>query len=106
MDNKSNFWGADHSLSELFIYALDTKFVRGYLQYLAKSIAMVVNLFDPDCIVLGGGVMDMENFPYQQLKQNCLTMIRKPLPYNKIEFYQAQSSDFNGAIGAALRAIL
>lgn len=95
-----------YPFNELFIYALDTKFVQDYLQNLAKSIAMVINLFDPDCIVLGGGVMDMENFPYHQLKQHCLTMIRKPLPYNRIEFYQAQSSDFNGAIGAALRAIL
>ncbi|MFZ7108410.1 allose kinase [Avibacterium avium] len=92
-------------LSQVFTQAADDEFLKSFLHHLAQAIAMAANLFDPDCIVLGGGVMDMPDFPYQVLQQDSLMMIRKPLPYNKIHFYPAQSSDFNGAIGAALQAI-
>ncbi|MCW9719060.1 allose kinase [Avibacterium sp. 21-599] len=91
--------------SQIFTQAKEDEFIKSFLHHLAKAIAMAANLFDPDCIILGGGVMDMSDFPYQVLQKDSLMMIRKPLPYDKIHFYPAQSSDFNGAIGAALQAI-
>lgn len=94
----------DYLFEDTFKEVINSEFIQQYLHHLARALATVINLFDPDCIVLGGGVIDMYGFPYQQLKQQCLAMVRKPLPHDQICFYQAQSSDFNGAIGAALQA--
>jgi predicted NBD/HSP70 family sugar kinase len=37
------------------------------LNHAARAIATSVNLFDPDAVILGGGVMDMPAFPRDAL---------------------------------------
>lgn len=90
---------------QIFHYQADNLFIQSFLHSLVQAIAMAINLFDPNAVILGGGVIDMPDFPFAQVKQDCLSMIRQPLPYEALTFYQAQSSDFNGAMGAALQAI-
>lgn len=70
----------------------------------ARAIATGINLFDPDVAVLGGGVIDMVDFPLEELIKKTSTYLRKPLPYEKVTFMKASSSSFNGAIGGARMA--
>ena len=38
-----------------------------HLENAARAIATSINLFDPDAVILGGGVMDMPAFPRETL---------------------------------------
>lgn len=90
-----------YPLDQVFTYARAETPLMDFIELGAKAIATGINLFDPDCIVLGGGVMDMVDFPYDQLIARTGAFIRKPVPFSSLTFAKASSSSFNGAIGAA-----
>ena len=94
----------DYELGELFIHAAEEPFVQHLLQHAARAIATSINLFDPDAVILGGGVMDMPAFPRETLIALIGTHLRRPLPYQAVRFITASSSSFNGALGAATLA--
>ena len=91
----------DYALGEVFTRAADEPFVQALLGNAARAIATSINLFDPDAVILGGGVMDMPGFPVDALIDNIKQHLRKPLPYQAVRFISATSSSFNGAQGAA-----
>ncbi|MED8813725.1 allose kinase [Escherichia marmotae] len=94
----------NYALSDLFIHAGNAPFVQNLLESAARGIATSINLFDPDAVILGGGVMDMSAFPHETLIAMTQTYLRRPLPHQVVRFIAASSSDFNGAQGAAILA--
>ncbi|QEH08148.1 allose kinase [Histophilus somni] len=96
---------ANYPLEQLFDRAIQEKFIQNYLIKVAKAISTAVNLFDPHTLILGGGVIDMQKFPFEQLKILIRKHLRKPLPYNELEILKAKPSSINGAIGGAIYAI-
>ncbi|OOS01810.1 allose kinase [Canicola haemoglobinophilus] len=94
----------EFAIEEIFTHQCNHPFIKDYLTNLAKAISTVVNLFDPHGLILGGGVMDMPDFPLESLKRLLANHIRKPLPYRNLTIFKAEPSLFNGAIGAALYA--
>lgn len=95
---------ANYPLEQLFDKAIQEPFIQNYLIKVAKAISTTINLFDPHALILGGGVIDMPNFPFEQLKVLIGKYTRKPLPYNALEIFKAKPSSFNGAIGGAIYA--
>lgn len=93
-----------YDLGELFVHAAQEPFVQQLLNHAARAIATSINLFDPDAVILGGGVMDMPAFPRDALIAQVKTYVRRPLPYQAVRFIAASSSAFNGAQGAAALA--
>ncbi|WP_273954223.1 allose kinase, partial [Escherichia coli] len=57
----------NYPLSDLFVHAENAPFVQSLLENAARAIATSINLFDPDAVILGGGVMDMPAFPRETL---------------------------------------
>jgi len=94
-----------YPLDLFFSQSENRNFIDCFLQEAAKAIATTINLFDPDAVILGGGVMDMQDFPYQDLTDRVLIHCRKPLPADQLELIKATSSSFNGAVGGALQAL-
>lgn len=94
----------DYAIGEIFIRAADDPFVQQLITHAARAVATGINLFDPDAVILGGGVMDMVNFPRLALIERIKQHLRRPLPYQAVRFISASSSDFNGAQGAATLA--
>ncbi len=94
----------DWALGDLFLHAGDAPFVRQLLDHAARAVATSINLFDPDAVILGGGVMDMPAFPREALIAQIRQHLRRPLPYEAVRFVPASSSSFNGAQGAAMLA--
>lgn len=94
----------DYELGDLFVHASHEPFVKALLDHAARAIATSVNLFDPDAVILGGGVMDMPSFPRDALITAIRVHVRKPLPHDEVRFLAASSSAFNGAQGAATLA--
>lgn len=95
----------DYALGELFLHATAEPFVTALLDHAARAIATSVNLFDPDAVILGGGVMDMPGFPTEALIAAIRQHLRRPLPWQAVRFVAASSSAFNGAQGAAQLAL-
>ncbi|WP_368762747.1 allose kinase [Klebsiella michiganensis] len=93
-----------YELGELFVHAAREPFVQQLLNHAARAIATSINLFDPDAVILGGGVMDMPAFPRDAVIARVKTYVRRPLPYQAVRFIAASSSAFNGAQGAAALA--
>ena len=94
----------NYPLRDLFVHAENAPFVQSLLENAARAIATSINLFDPDAVILGGGVMDMPAFPRETLIAMTQKYLRRPLPHQVVRFIAASSSDFNGAQGAAILA--
>ena len=76
------------------------KFVAGMGQVAATEI----NLIDPDFLILGGGLLQMEDFPKEALEKAIFTYTRKPYPAENLQIRYTRSEQSNGVIGAAIGA--
>jgi allose kinase len=94
----------DYAIDALFTHAAQEPFIQTLLRHAARAIATSINLFDPDTVILGGGVMDMADFPRETLITAIGQHLRRPLPWQAVRFVDASSSAFNGAQGAATLA--
>ena len=78
--------------------------ISQFIEYLAIAIAVEATIFDPEYIVLGGGVLQMPNFPKQFLEKRIRDRTRKPFPSENLRFIYSQQTQENGVIGAGIYA--
>ena len=72
-------------------------------EYLASGLASVINFYNPEMIILGGGLMDAIDYFYEHTIR--IAKIKSlPVPAQYIEFKKAQLGDFSGVVGTALLA--
>ena len=71
---------------------------------MAQVVALEINLFDPDCMVLGGGLLQMEGFPCKQLEALVHRYARKPYPERDLRLRYSRPNQENGPVGAAIYA--
>lgn len=72
-----------------------------YVKYLAVGIVNVINMFDPEVIILGGGVANTGDFLIKPLKKEVAeNILFKDLPYADIR--KAELGNDAGIIGAAI----
>ncbi|MPN47632.1 D-allose kinase [bioreactor metagenome] len=71
---------------------------------MAQTVAAEVNLLDPDCIILGGGLLQMQGFPHEQLQQGIHRFARKPWPEGSLDLRISRPEQQNGPLGAAIYA--
>lgn len=78
-----------------------TQYVNEAIDYLSGGIASVINFYNPELIILGGGlIQSVEDFYLQTIKKARAKSL--PTPAAKIEFKKAALGDYSGVIGAAL----
>lgn len=75
--------------------------IERYMTRLATSLADVVNLLDPDCIVLGGGVSNLEIL-YPEIERRVAPLVFSDTFTTPI--LRAALGDSSGVFGAALLA--
>ena len=68
-------------------------------------IATEVNIFDPDHVIIGGGVVEMTDFPKQLLVDDVVFHSRKPYPAENLRILFSRNNKDSGVIGAALWAM-
>lgn len=73
-------------------------------QNLGIALANVVNLIDPEIIIIGGGVMKSSNLFLPAIKKNMQKHIFSP-EAKKIKILKSELGEYAGAIGAALLII-
>ena len=77
------------------------KVFRRYTRYLGQAIATIVNFFDPEVIVLGGGVSKAGKFLLDAVREEAPKYcIYKSMPISRIEL--AELGPDAGIIGAAM----
>jgi allose kinase len=92
-------------IKEVFSQHADSPLIQKYICDIADAVVIELNLFNPDCIILGGGVLAMKDFPLQLLKKTILSKTRRPVPGDNLQLVISEAKNpFNGVVGASLYA--
>lgn len=80
--------------------ALVIECVTEAADYLGYGLASVMNLFNPQCIIMGGGVIEAIDLLFERAVHRArITALSKPAQDTKI--MRAKLGDFSGVVGAA-----
>ena len=92
-------------IGQIFTAHGGTPEIHEFILNMAKIIVTEITILNPDHIILGGGVIGMQDFPYQELLDDICSLTRKPLPGDSLDFVRSDfSNPYNGVIGAAIFA--
>lgn len=91
-------------ISEVFTKHHESEVIRNYIECLSVPVSMEINLFDPDCVILGGGVLQMKDFPMEFLLETIGKHARKPLPYDNLKIIISSQNQESGVIGSGMYA--
>lgn len=75
---------------------------KEYGRYLGIGLSNVINLLDPEVIVIGGGIARADKFFLSETKKEVKKRVISPLSKKYVKIRMAQLGDFANAIGAAL----
>jgi glucokinase len=79
---------------------LVTEIITEAADYLGYGLASVMNLYNPECIILGGGVIEAVDLLFERAVHRArLTALSAPAAKTKI--LRARLGDFSGVVGAA-----
>jgi allose kinase len=90
------------SIKDIYIKHGESEEIREQVEYLSIPIATEINIFDPHYIILGGGILQMEGFPMELLKEYIIKHSRKPYPAEGLTILYALTGQENGIIGAGI----
>ncbi len=94
-------------LSEVFLRHGNALELESFVRNIAMAVVTEINILNPDCIVLGGGVLAMKGFPKEELRAHINAMTRKPIPADTLHVvFSTMDHPFGGVIGAGLRAMV
>lgn len=91
-------------IGELFLKHADEPLLRQFVDRMAATVAVELNILDPDCLVLGGGILNMKAFPKAYLRERILFHTRKPYPAQNLRLIFAGDEREKAVVGAALFA--
>lgn len=94
----------DTSIREMFTRHRDEPAMLEFIDGLSIPIATEVNIFDPDYVIIGGGIPQMPDFPMQYLEEFIHRHLRKPYPALNLEILYSIPKQENGVIGAGIYA--
>ncbi len=94
----------DTFIGELFTRHGDSEPLRQFVEYMSIAVAAAVNIIDPHCVFVGGGIPSMKNFPWQYFLEKVISHTRKPYPAENLDIRFSENSSEKGIIGAAIRA--
>lgn len=76
-----------------------------FVDWIAIPLATEINIFDPNYIILGGGVLQMADFPVETLMRSIHRYTRKPEPDNSLKIFFSSGKQESGVIGAGIYAM-
>ncbi len=97
-------WFPDTPIQQIFTYYRDDPAILHFIDGLSIPIATEINIFDPDSVIIGGGIPQMPDFPTQALEKSIYRHLRKPYPAKGLEMIYSVPKQDNGVIGAGIYA--
>lgn len=77
------------------------QYVKEAIEYLSGGLATVMNFYNPELIILGGGLIDsIDEFYLKSIKTARAKAL--PLPSAKTIFKKAELGDYSGVVGASI----
>ena len=102
-----NIW-KDHYPTEPFCEIFqrygEDPIIQTFIEAMAIPFATELNLFDPDQVILGGGVVEMAGFPMGRLLGYVREFVRKPYPGEDYALIRASTVPEIGVAGAGYYA--
>lgn len=95
----------DEPFCELFLRHGGDERVKQFIEAMAIPFATELNIFDPDQVIIGGGVVEMPGFPLETLLRYLREFVRKPYPGDDFALIRASSAPEAGVVGAAYYAM-
>ena len=92
----------EESIRSIYRDHCDTVEVQSQIDAMAIAAATEINILDPEYVVLGGGVLQMEGFPTETLEACIRRYVRKPYPERNLRIVYARPNQENGIIGAGI----
>lgn len=91
-------------IDAIFTVHREEPLLRQFVDRMAQAVATEVNILDPDCVLIGGGVPEMKDFPKEYLKDRILFHTRKPYPAENLQMIFTRDAEDKSVIGAAAYA--
>jgi len=92
---------ADTNIGEIFKKHGENPILKDFIRAMAIPIAIEINIFDPDHVIIGGGVVHMKDFPKKYLEKYIYKHVRKPFPKLNLDISYEQSKQEAGVLGGA-----
>jgi len=99
---KENF--SKTEFTDIFTKHANDQVLIDFIEASAIPVATEVNIFDPDYVIIGGGVIKMADFPTALFEEFIIKHTRKPYPANNLEILYSEYNPEAGLLGAALYA--
>lgn len=91
-------------VSELFARHGQEEALREFVDRMAAVVAAEINILDPDHMLLGGGVVNMTDFPRAYLQERIVARTRKPYPARNLQIIYTEDEPEKSVVGAAIYA--
>lgn len=95
---------SDTPIGQLFARHGNEPCLLQFIDRMAMAVATEINILDPHCILIGGGVPAMEAFPEEYLLERIRVHSRKPYPANDLNVIFTEDNEDKCIIGAAMYA--
>ena len=80
--------------------ALTIEIVTEAADYLGYGLGGVINFYNPECIILGGGVIESIDLLFERASRRALTVALSQ-PARQTKIVRTKLGDFSGVVGAA-----
>ena len=94
----------DTDISQIFRKHRAEPLLEQFVDRMAIAAATEINILDPDYILIGGGVPNMNGFPKELLLERIIRRVRKPCPAEGIRIIFTGDVEEKGVAGAAFYA--
>ncbi len=90
----------DTDIKKVFKEHKNSPVLQKFVRDLAIPIATQINILDPDCCIIGGGVVDMEDFTKEVLTDSVRFYTRKPYPEKNLTLIFTKHDQQSGVFGS------
>lgn len=94
----------DTHVGEIFTKHGGDEALLDFVDRMAITVATEVNILNPDCVLVGGGVVEMQDFPRDLLERKIHEHTRKPYPERTLKLIFTEDTPQKCVIGAAIHA--
>lgn len=95
----------DTPVGEIFKRHGQDALLQDFVDRIAVTVATEINILNPDYVLVGGGVPDMQDFPVDFLEERIREHTRKPYPEKTLRIFFVQDADEKSVAGAGIYAM-
>lgn len=94
----------DTHIGDIFARHGGDALLKDFVDRIAIAVATEINILNPDCVLVGGGVIEMDAFPRALLEEKIHEHTRKPYPEKSLNLIFVEDAPQKSVIGAAIYA--